>query len=96
MIAAALYLCKVETLGLYGCDYSYNIPGQTAKEEGRACAEFWVGIAKGMGTNIYVPALSSLLSMIDRESGRLYGYHEPLDFTINEDGTGKFIGPDYD
>jgi hypothetical protein len=96
MIAAAIHLCKVENLGLYGCDYAYNIPGQDSKEFGQACAEFWVGIAKGMGVNIYVPALSSLLNMIDREQGRLYGYHEPLEFTVNDDGTGKFIGPDYD
>ena len=95
MIASAIYLCKVESLGLYGCDYAYNIPGQTAHEHGQNCAEFWVGVAKGMGVNIYVPALSSLLNMIQREDGRLYGYHEPLEFTVNEDGTGKFIGPDY-
>jgi hypothetical protein len=81
MIAAAIYLCKVESIGLYGCDYSYNIPGQDAKEDGQACAEFWVGVAKGM---------------IQRENGRLYGYHEKLAFEINDDGTGKFIGPDYE
>jgi hypothetical protein len=96
MIAAAIYLCKVESIGLYGCDYSYNIPGQIAREQGQSCAEFWVGVAKGMGLDIYVPSVSSLLNMIGRENGNLYGYHEPLDFTVNDDGTGKFIGPDYD
>ena len=94
-IMAFALCCGVERMGLFGCDFNYTIPGQTAKEDGKACAEFWCGFAKGMGVTLEVPQLSTLLNMMARVEGRLYGYHENITYENTEAGC-KLLGPDYD
>jgi hypothetical protein len=60
----------VKRLVLYGVDYEY--PGIDARENGRACCEFWIGWALAKGMLVQVTESSSLL---DARKGRVfYGY----------------------
>ncbi len=68
-IALAIYK-EFEEIQLFGCDFTY--PDNHAAEAGRACAEFWLGVAVAKGIKISVANSSSLL---DQNIGRpLYGY----------------------
>lgn len=68
---------EAEEIIMFGCDYYYvdpNRPDWNAKalETGRACVEFWLGVAVARGIRVVVAASSSLL---DQSTGRpLYGY----------------------
>lgn len=68
--AVALALCMdVKEIGLFGCDFTYkDVP---AAEAGRACVEFWLGVAAAKGTIINVGATTSMMDANDR---MLYGY----------------------
>lgn len=69
----------------YGCDFSY--PDRHEAESGRACVEFWVGIALARGIEISVAHNSTLMDMMVPEAERLYGYREAgLKGVITKDG----------
>ncbi len=69
MLAYALWI-GVEQVFLYGADYTY--PGQDAREDDRANAEYWVGLCRGMGMEVQVCSDSTLLDM--RTPKGIYGY----------------------
>jgi hypothetical protein len=76
--AVALAIYKgAEEIAMFGCDYYYvdpDRPDWTAKalETGRACVEFWLGVAVARGIRVVIAASSSLM---DQNLGRpLYGY----------------------
>lgn len=75
-VALAIHQGAEEIL-MFGCDYSYVDPnrpdwGAHALEAGRACVEFWLGVAVARGIRVVVAASSTLL---DQSTGRpLYGY----------------------
>lgn len=69
MLSYALWI-GVTKVYLYGADYTF--PGQAAREEERACAEYWVGFCRGQGMEIQVSPESTLLN--ERYRPGLYGY----------------------
>lgn len=74
----------VKRISLFGCDYSY---GKAMHEgTGRACVEFWLGVAAAKGIHISVAQTSSLMDANAPER-KFYGYEavdvevRPLDET---------------
>jgi hypothetical protein len=62
----------VKQISLFGLDYT--MPNAHHAEQGRACCEFWLGIAAARGIEITVPEQSSLLDACASDRDRLYGY----------------------
>jgi hypothetical protein len=70
-IAYAIHI-GVKRLSLFGLDYT--LPNVHSGERGRACCEFWLGVAAARGIEITVPEDSTLLDACAPEGERLYGY----------------------
>lgn len=70
-VAYAIHL-QVKQISLFGIDYT--LPNVHSAEQGRACVEFWLGIATARGIEITIPENSSLLDACAPEAERLYGY----------------------
>ncbi len=70
-VAYAVHI-GVQRISLFGLDYT--LPNAHRAEQGRACVEFWLGIAAARGIEIIVPEQSSLLDACAPEPERLYGY----------------------
>lgn len=63
-VSAAICLALYEgfnEISLFGCDFSY--PDAHVAESGRACCEFWLGIATQRGVKIAVAQNSTLLDI---------------------------------
>lgn len=74
----------VTKLSIFGCDYTY--PNAHDAERGRACMEFWLGLAAAQGVQLAVPRTTSLLDALHPQAERFYGYDcVALDIT-REDG----------
>lgn len=58
----------VEWLGLYGIE----LIGAKEYEHQRPCVEYFLGLARGLGIEVYVPEASALL-----KSDHIYGYERP-------------------
>lgn len=59
-------------LSLFGIDYSYA--NSHDAERGRACFEFWLGIAHARGITIAVPTATPLMDSNVPQPQKLYGY----------------------
>jgi len=70
-VAYAVHI-GVKRISLFGLDYT--LPNAHSAEQGRACVEFWLGIAAARGIEISVPQQTSLLDACAPERERLYGY----------------------
>lgn len=70
-VAYAIHI-GVERISLFGLDYT--LPNAHSAEQGRACVEFWLGVAAARGIEITVPQQTSLLDACAPERERLYGY----------------------
>lgn len=70
-VAFAIHI-GVKQISLFGLDYT--MPNAHRAEKGRACVEFWLGIASARGIEITVPENSSLLDACEKPEDRLYGY----------------------
>lgn len=70
-IAYAIHI-GVKQISLFGLDYT--MPNAHHAEQGRACCEFWLGIAAARGIEITVPETSTLMDGCARPEHRLYGY----------------------
>jgi len=70
-VAYAVHI-GVKRISLFGIDYT--LPNAHKAEQGRACVEFWLGIAAARGIALTVPEQSSLLDACAPEAERLYGY----------------------
>ncbi len=84
-IAYAIYL-GVQKLSIFGFDFTY--PNAHHAEKGRACVEFWLGIASARGIKISIPRQSTLMDACQPFRDRLYGY-DAVDVTLTDKG-GKF------
>lgn len=75
-----------EVISLFGCDYTY--PNAHHAEKGRACVEFWLGVATARGIEVRLAGQTSLMDAI--EGRQLYGYGAmgSRDVTIADDGEG--------
>lgn len=70
-IAYAVHI-GVKRISLFGLDYT--LPNSHKAEQGRACCEFWLGIAAARGIEITLPDTTSLLDACATDRDRLYGY----------------------
>lgn len=77
-LAYALHI-GVERISIFGCDYTY--PNQHDAEKGRACLEFWIGMAMARGVRVAIAQSSSLMDALGTQAERLYGY-DTVDVTI--------------
>jgi len=75
MLAYALWI-GVEKVLVYGADYTY--PGQEAREDDRANAEYWVGLCRGMGMEVQVCSDSTLLDSRNPDGVYGYGARQPV------------------
>ena len=85
-VAYAIHI-GVNAIHLYGSDFTY--PNSHHAEKGRACVEFWLGVAMQRGIEIMVAERSSLMDMC--EGRPLYGYGEmgSADAKISRDDDGE-------
>lgn len=81
-VAYAIFI-GVKKISLYGIDFTW--PNQHQAERGRACVEFWLGIAAERGISIRIPKVSTLMDAMHQQEDRLYGY-DTLDVTIRASG----------
>lgn len=84
-VAFAVWL-RVKKISLFGMDFTYAHSHHA--ERGRACVEFWLGIAAARGIKLSIPKRSSLMDGCESYRARLYGY-DTLDVKIERDGEGK-------
>ena len=70
-IAYAIHM-DVKRLIIFGHDFTY--PDAHDAEKGRACVEFWCGIAIANGIKIDFPPSTTLMDAIHTREERLYGY----------------------
>jgi len=56
----------------FGMDFTY--PSAHDSEKGRACVEYWLGMAAALGIEISVPHSTTLLDAIMPQAERFYGY----------------------
>ncbi len=68
-VAYAIHI-GVKRISLYGIDYT--LKNSHNAEKGRACVEFWLGIAAARGIEITIPETSSLMDACEEEM--FYGY----------------------
>lgn len=70
-VAYAIFL-GVKKISCFGMDYTY--PNAHDAEKGRACVEFWLGMAAERGIKIVIPQKSSLMDAMYDQQERFYGY----------------------
>jgi hypothetical protein len=86
-VAFAIHI-GVKRISPFGLDYT--LPNAHRAEKGRACVEFWLGIAAARGIEIMVPEQTSLLDACEDPRDRLYGYDcVDVHLTDQEDGSVK-------
>ena len=83
-MAYAIYL-GAKKISLFGCDYTY--PNSHHAEKGRACLEFWCGVAAASGIDLAMPTKTSLMDALHSQAERLYGY-DLVDVEMNLTGEG--------
>lgn len=84
-IAYAIHI-GVKHISLFGIDFT--LPNSHSAEQGRACCEFWLGIAAARGIEISVPGQTSLLDGCASDRDRLYGY-DLVDVSLVQQKGGK-------
>jgi hypothetical protein len=75
----------VEKISIFGNDFTY--PNAHDAEKGRACVEFWLGIAAARGIKISLPQTTSLMDAVMGREARLYGY-DTVDVVFHDQGDG--------
>lgn len=70
----------------FGMDFTY--PDSHDAEKGRACVEFWLGIAHAKGIEISMPKSTSLMDAMYPQAKRFYGF-DCVDLAIKRRRDGK-------
>lgn len=83
-VAYAVHI-GVKRLSLFGIDYT--MANRHQAEKGRACVEFWLGIAAARGIGITIPDSSSLMDACEKDELRLYGY-DCVEVTLHDSAAG--------
>lgn len=83
-MAYAMHL-EFNEIHLYGCDYSYDYNPHKV-EKGRACLEFWIGVAACHGINVRLTARTTLMDSCAPLEEKLYGYDAYHLQLVNQDG----------
>lgn len=86
-IAYALYAGATK-ITCFGMDFTY--PDAHDAEKGRACVEFWLGMAAARGVELSVPQTSSLLDAMYPQAQRYYGY-DCVDLAFSREGDGVAV-----
>ncbi len=84
-VAYAIYK-KASEITIFGNDFTY--PNSHDAEKGRACVEFWLGVAAAKGIKLTMPPATTLMDSIMPRQDRLYGY-DTVDVTVKKDNNGK-------
>jgi hypothetical protein len=84
-VAYALWR-RAEKLTLFGCDFTY--PDAHDAEKGRACVEYWLGMAAERGVQLAVSKASTLLDACNSQAQRFYGY-DCVDLAISRNEAGR-------
>lgn len=93
-IAYAVHI-GVKQISLFGVDYT--LPNRHHAEKGRACCEFWLGIAAARGIQLTIPDATSLLDACEKPEDRLYGYDcMNVQVVDQDDGSVKVVMTDRD
>lgn len=87
-VAYAIHI-GVQSLSIWGADYTY--PNAHHAEKGRACVEFWMGVAMARGIELSAPEQSSLVDMIDGRPLYGFGAMGTLDVTSKPGPDGRLI-----
>jgi len=83
-VAYAIYI-GVKKIRIFGCDFTYENAHDA--EKGRACVEFWLGIASQRGIQISLPTTTSLMDACESRQDRFYGY-DTVDIDLHTDEAG--------
>lgn len=70
-VALAIHM-KATRIMCFGMDFTY--PDAHDAEKGRACVEFWLGVASARGIAVEAPTVSTLLDACYPPEARYYGY----------------------
>ncbi|NDZ12047.1 hypothetical protein C7T35_15425 [Variovorax sp. WS11] len=81
-VAYALHV-GAKKITCFGMDFTY--PDAHDAEKGRACVEFWLGIAAARGVELSLPKTTSLMDAMNPQAQRFYGY-DCVDLNITHDG----------
>ena len=84
-VAYALHV-GVKKITCFGMDFTY--PDAHDAEKGRACVEFWLGMAAARGVELSVPQTTSLLDAMNPQAQRFYGY-DCVDLSIARTADGR-------
>lgn len=86
-VAYAIWL-GVKKISLFGVDFTYA--NSHDAEKGRACVEFWLGIASANGVRLSISKSSSLLDAITTPAEKFYGYDTvDVEIEVRPDGSAK-------
>jgi hypothetical protein len=75
-------------ISLFGLDFTY--PDKHDAEKGRACVEFWLGVAASRGIVLAMPKETTLMDAMYPPAQRLYGY-DFVDVDIQWDESGRAV-----
>ena len=81
-VAYALHVGATK-ITCFGMDFTY--PDMHAAEKGRACVEFWLGVAAASGVEISLPKATTLMDARSAQKDRFYGY-DCVELGISRDG----------
>lgn len=81
-VAYALHM-GASKITCFGMDFTY--PDAHDAEKGRACVEFWLGIAAASGVKLALPKTTSLMDAMSQQAQRFYGY-DTQDLAFAHDG----------
>ena len=83
-VAYAIHI-GVKQISLFGIDYT--LPNFHQAERGRACVEYWLGVATARGIKVTLTERTTLLDACAPDTERLYGYDcTDVVMTDHEDG----------
>jgi len=86
-VAFAIHIGATK-ISLFGMDFTY--PNSHQAEKGRACVEFWLGVAQERGIKLSMPKTTTLMDAMSERKDRLYGYDTvEVVFDTQKDGTVK-------
>jgi hypothetical protein len=86
-IAYAVFI-GVKKISLFGIDFT--LPNIHAGEKGRACCEFWLGMAAARGIVIVGPEQSTIMDYCAPDAERFYGY-DAVDVDLTDDENGRAV-----
>lgn len=88
-VAFAIHIGATK-ISMFGMDFTY--PNSHQAEKGRACVEFWLGMAKARGIKLSMPKTTTLMDALSERKDRLYGYDTvEVVFDVQADGKLKLV-----